>query len=109
MQRVIRKRLAVYGLESVAIPNGAVLRGDPEQRARQMRQLKLDGLKPGMADLLVYGKGGRIGHIEVKCEGKYQQAEQRKVQQWLTEWGHLYAVCRSQEDVDETLQKWGWI
>ena len=105
----ISARLALRGFDSVAVPNGAVLRGDKLQRARQMQALKRDGLRPGFADLIVYGNGGRIGHIEVKCEGKYQQPAQRQCQEWLTGMGHLYAVCRSQEDVDETLREWGWL
>lgn len=109
LQRTIRARLAAYGFESVHVPNGAVLGGERERRARQMASLKRDGLRVGFPDLLVYGPQGRMGHIEVKCEGNYQTPAQKAVAAWLGEWGHLYAVCRSQEDVDETLTKWGWL
>jgi hypothetical protein len=109
LQRNIRKRLAVRGFDSVHVPNGATLRGTPDDRARQMRNLKLDGFRVGFPDLIVYGKGGRIGHIEVKCEGSYQKPDQRDCQKWLESIDHNYAVCRSQEDVDETLGRWGWL
>lgn len=109
LQRAIRKRLAAMGFDSVHVPNGATLRGTPEERARQMRNLKLDGLRVGFPDLIVYGGEGRIGHIEVKCEGSYQQDTQKDCQRWLEKLGHKYAVCRSQEDVDETLTRWGWL
>jgi hypothetical protein len=109
LQRSIRQFLELRGFRSVAVPNGATLSGDGRQRAIQMANLKRDGLCPGFPDFLVYGPDKRMGHIEVKCEGAYQQPTQKAVQTWLTEWGHLYAVCRSLDDVEETLARWGWI
>lgn len=109
LQRDLRKYLAFRGYRTVAVPNGATLRGDAKERAIQMANLKRDGLTPGFPDLLVYGKGGRIGHIEVKLEGTYQTASQVECERWLTEFGQNIAVCRSLADVDETLSKWGWI
>ena len=107
LQRLLRDYLAVRGYRTVAVPNGAVLRGDGRDRAIQMASLKRSGLCPGFPDLLVYGKGGRIGHIEVKTEGNYQTASQKECARWLTECGQLVAVCRSIADVDETLAGWG--
>ena len=108
LQRLLRTKLALMGFRSVAVPNGATLRGDARDRAIQMANLKRDGLTPGFPDLLVYGKGGRIGHIEVKCEGNYQTASQKECERWLGEFGQLVAVVRSVEDLDETLAAWGW-
>lgn len=108
LQRQLREYLGAKGFVTVAVPNGSVLSGDKIKRARQMASLKRDGLTPGFPDLLVYGRNGRIGHIEVKTEGNYQEPTQKIVQGWLTDFGHLYAVCRSLLDVDETLTKWGW-
>lgn len=108
LQRDLRTYLGMQGYRSIAVPNGATLRGDKRDRMIQMANLKLDGLCPGFPDLIVYGPEGRVGHIEVKVEGRYQTPEQKLVQQWLTSWGHLYAVCRSIADVDETLDRWGW-
>lgn len=109
LQRDMRHYLALKGYRTVAVPNGAVLRGDGRDRAIQMASLKRDGLSPGFPDLLVYGQGGRFGHIEVKCEGSYQTASQKECERWLTEFGQHVAVCRSLLDIDETLTKWGWI
>lgn len=109
LQRQIRDYLGAIGFRSVAVPNGSVLAGGAEQRARQMASLKRDGLTPGFPDLIVFGKGGRIGFIEVKTEGSYQQASQKECQRWLIEFGQVYAICRSVEDVHETLDGWGWI
>lgn len=107
LQRSIRAYLTHKGLRSVAVPNGATLSGDRTKRAIQMRNLKLDGLCPGFPDLIVFGPN-RIGFIEVKLEGEYATDKQMEVEDWLTAWGQQYAVCRSIEDVEETLGKWGW-
>lgn len=109
LQRDMRKYLALKGLRSVAVPNGATLRGDKKERSIQMANLKRDGLTPGFPDLIVYGKNGRIGHIEIKVEGNYQTASQKECERWLTEFGQNVAVCRSLPDIDETLARWGWL
>lgn len=108
LQRSIRAHLTAKGLTSVHVPNGATLSGDKDARARQMANLKRDGLLPGFPDLVVYASQGRVGHIEVKCEGNYQTDTQKAVAALLGDLGHNYAVCRSLADVDETLGKWGW-
>lgn len=109
LQRDMRDYLGKRGFRSVAVPNGATLRGDKTERSIQMASLKRDGLTPGFPDLIVFGKGGRIGFIEVKCEGNYQTASQKECERWLTEFGQSVVVCRSLLDIDETLGKWGWI
>ena len=108
LQRSIRQHLGLKGYTSVHVPNGATLSGDKDARARQMANLKRDGLLPGFPDLLVYAPGGRVGHIEVKCEGGRQTDTQKAVAGLLDGLGHHYAVCRSLADVDETLASWGW-
>jgi hypothetical protein len=100
--------LRKMGLKAVHCPNGAVLAGGPRERAIQMNTLKASGLCVGFPDLIVFGKPGRVGFIEVKLEGEKQADSQVAVQSWLEEFGQFYAVCRSLADVDETLGKWGW-
>lgn len=109
LQREIRHTLASVGFASVHVPNGAVLSGDREKRARQMNSLKADGLYPGFPDLLVYGAGQRIGHIEVKTPKGKTQDTQLKCRTWLEGLGHNYAICRSSEDALATLKQWGWL
>lgn len=109
IQRDIRTNLTKRGFRCVHVPNGAVLAGSRKQKAIQMNALKRDGLCVGFPDLIVYGPAARIGHIEVKTEEGKQQETQVAVQSWMDDWGHLYAVCRSVDDVAETLAEWGWV
>ena len=109
LQRQIKARLEAIGLRVVASANGAQLAGTPKQRAMQMNSLKASGLQVGFPDITVYGFGRRVGHIEVKLEGEKQSETQVQCQGWLENMGHFYAVCRSVEDVDETLVRWGWL
>ena len=108
IQRAIREYLANRGYQTVAVPNGAVLRGDKAQRGRQMVNLKRDGLMTGFPDLIVYGHSGRVGHIEVKAPKGRVSPAQEAVAAWLTAWGHNYALCRSIDDVTAALDQWGW-
>ena len=108
LQRQLRTYLAAKGYRTVAVPNGATLRGDGIERAIQMASLKRDGLCVGFPDLIVFGRG-RVGFIEVKVEGQKQRDTQIEVEGWLRAWGHKVAVCRSLADVEETLAEWGWI
>jgi hypothetical protein len=109
IQRAIRHYLAANGYASVHVPNGAVLSGDKLKRAKQMSALKADGLYPGFPDLLVYGPGQRIGHIEVKSPTGAVQDTQKQCQTWLEGLGHHYAICRSIDDAAAALRSWGWL
>ncbi len=109
VQRAVRTQFKALGFDSVHVPNGSVLAGDKIRRARQMNALKSDGLMPGFPDLIVFASGGRVGFVEVKQEGSYQQPSQKACQAWLEILGHKYAVCRSAQDAADTLKEWGWI
>lgn len=109
LQRLIRQYVAAAGFHSVHVPNGAVLSGGPEQRARQMGSLKRDGLMPGFPDLLIYGRGQRIGHMEVKTPRGRQEDSQKAAQAWLEGLGHKYELVRSVDDAAAALRTWGWI
>lgn len=108
LQREIRAHLEKLGLKVVHVANGVTLAGGPKQRAIQMNSLKADGLCVGFPDLVVYGTGRKIGHIEVKLEGEKQTPTQVDCEGWLKAMGHSYAVCRSVADVEDTLIAWGW-
>lgn len=109
LQKAIRAELIKRGYRAVACSNGAVLAGNGKARAIQMNTLKSAGLTPGFPDLIVYGPDAKIGHIEVKLEGEKQAEHQVLVEGWMSAWRHKYAVCRSVDDVEETLTTWGWV
>ena len=108
VQRMIRAYLASRGIESVHVPNGAVLAGDARARSQQMNALKRAGLKLGFPDLIAFSRKGQIGFIEVKSEGGRLSPEQKSCHEWLIVLGHKVSVCRCIEDVEETLELWGW-
>lgn len=109
IQLQIRKFVTAAGFHSVHVPNGAVLSGDSQQRARQMNALKRDGLMPGFPDLLIYGRGQRIGHMEVKTPKGAIGENQLRAREWLESLGHKYAVVRCVDDAAHALRDWGWL
>ncbi|RDC59768.1 hypothetical protein HME9302_00963 [Alteripontixanthobacter maritimus] len=108
IQKAMVKHIRAKGLFVCHVPNGGKLPGTRQQKLRTGARLKAEGLVAGFPDLVLYGPEGRVGMIEVKAEGKYQQPNQKTCQAALEALGHRYAVCRSNDDVDETLSEWGW-
>lgn len=115
-QRVIdwaALQLPAWGLPRdclFAIPNGAHLAGDREQRARQMIRLKRVGLLPGAADLLLtVPRGGRAGlWVEMKkprekfaspaAADRAWTPEQRRFAETQRKLGYAYAICYGFEE-----------
>lgn len=66
---------------------------------------KARGMRKGFPDLILIGES-IMGLIEVKKEGGRLAPEQREWRDWCG--SHLipYAVCRSVDDVAETLKAW---
>ena len=108
LQIAIMAEMRKHGCEPVAVPNGAVLAGDAKARAIQMNSLKRQGLKVGFPDLVALMPFGQVGFVEVKCEGEKLTDKQAEVHEWLLALGHRVAVCRSVEDVRDTLKEWGF-
>ena len=52
-QRTLVQYCNLKKIFSLSIPNGAILKGNPLQRARQMNKLKAEGLIVGASDFLV--------------------------------------------------------
>lgn len=109
LQIDIIAELAKHGVEAIAVPNGAVLAGDAKRRAIQMNALKRQGLRVGFPDLAALMPFGRVGFIEVKCEGEKLTDKQKDCHEWMLAFGHRVSVCRSLEDVRDTLREWGWL
>lgn len=109
IQREIRRQLGMCGFDTVHVPNGSKLAGTDEQRAKQARNLKADGMVPGFPDLLVYASDGRIGHIEVKAPKGVMSDRQKAVKRWLEKIGHNYAICHSVGEAIDAVKAWGWL
>jgi len=78
-----------------SIPNGAVLAGDKQKRAIQMRTLKATGLKPGVWDVfLPLPRNGYHGlYIEMKAGKNKLSDNQEDFGQEVHENGYLTHVC----------------
>lgn len=76
------------------------------KRSRETGALmKYMGARPGVGDFNFVYSGG-LYEIEVKPEGEKQTAVQKAREAAIIAAGGLYAVCRSQDDVRETLALW---
>lgn len=75
---------------------------------RWRQKLKRMGVRAGVADLMLKWGGG-VGAIEIKVEGGRQSDSQKEFQADWEALGGRYAVCRSIEDVRETLAEWGLV
>lgn len=82
-----------------AIINGAVLRGDKAQRARQWAQLEREGANPGTADLLLSIPSGDYAglYLETKTAKGTQSADQKEFEAAVTADGYAYVIYRSPE------------
>lgn len=94
IQAAIVKALHDAGVFCHSVPNEAA--GSNAIRQGQMITM---GLRPGVADLVVWLPGGRITYVEVKAPGGKQSPAQIRFEARCKEAGIPYGVVRS---VDET-------
>lgn len=82
-----------------AIINGAVLRGDKAQRARQWAQLEREGANPGTADLFLSIPSGDYAglYLETKTAKGTQSEDQKEFEAAVTADGYAYVIYRSPE------------
>lgn len=81
----------------------------PAGEARDERtgaKLKHMGLMPGWPDFIAVLPGGRLGCIELKIEGGKLSESQTQFRDRALALGALHVVCRSIEDVRQTLREW---
>lgn len=109
VQQDIVRFLRGAGLFPMAVPNGAKIAGTAKQRAMRVAFMKKEGMVPGAPDLIVFGKQGQVGTIEVKAKGGTARRTQKDCQERLESLGHRYALCRSVDDVKAALGEWGWL
>lgn len=93
-----------------ATPNAINMKGG----ARAGAFNKAMGVLPGVADLIFIlprvGRNGVSGHpafIELKAEGGRMEPSQHVFKSDVEALGCPYVVCRSLDDVQETLLEWG--
>jgi hypothetical protein len=86
-----------------AIEHGRKHSGTAEQRARQWQHLKAQGVKQGVADLLILSPGFAM-MVELKAAANKQSPAQMAMQQAMARLNHGYSVVRSVEQLGETLQ-----
>lgn len=67
------------------------------------------GMLSGVPDLIFICEDGLAKFVELKAEGKYLSQTQKAFRETVAGLGCEYAVCRSVEDVSETLKEWGLI
>jgi len=83
------------------VPNGG--RRDGRTGAR----LKREGVKAGVADIVILMAGGKCAMIELKTTAGRLSAAQKDWQAWAGDYGLPYAVCRSVVEVADYLRGWG--
>ena len=70
--------------------------------------LKMLGVVPGVADLLLIWKGG-FGFIEMKTKTGHLSPAQLKFKGFCISAGVRYAVCRTVKEVHDTVISWGLV
>jgi hypothetical protein len=90
-------------------PNGAYLGGS--SRGRAGAQMKSQGLKPGVPDIVILTPAptnGKPCFIELKTKTGRLTAAQDKWRLALIDLGYNWALCRGIDDVISILDEWGY-
>jgi len=83
------------------VPNQGIRKGNYANKLKRM------GLKSGVSDLVFILPGGKVGCIELKRErGGSQTQPQKDFQKAVEKLGCPYVLCKSLENVLDTLKKW---
>ena len=83
-----------------AIPNAS------RRSARGMATNAVAGLSPGLFDLMVIGRGGRVWFIEIKAERGRLSTAQEAWRGWFVVAGVPHCIARSVDDVRAALAHW---
>lgn len=88
-----------------AIPNSQSLSSlDPRRAAIAMSKLKAEGLRPGVPDLCIIGKG-KVLFIEMKKKGGRVRENQTQFIERLNFYGHYATVCEGHERAIEVINE----
>lgn len=89
-----------------AVPNGSVLAGDAGQRARQMRSMKAQGLKPAVSDIVIaLPRQGFHGMFLEMKRVKYSRVDDAQIE-WrdlMTAVGYFAVICRGFDEAKQAI------
>ena len=106
-QVVVCKWLDIIGVTYFSVPNGSFLSGGKMQRARQMKNLKAEGLKSGVPDLVILLEGGKLLFIEMKrVKLSTTSKEQKEWQERLKVLGFSAHICNGAGEAIDTIEKY---
>lgn len=103
IQIAIKNRLFLYGIVAVHVPNAG------KRTVMGGRIAKAEGMHPGFPDLILLGRDGRVGFLEVKAMDGRLSPAQVDCHAMLRRLGQLLEVVRSQDDAMDALRAWGWV
>ena len=91
-----------------SVPNGAVLKGKPEERAIQMRIVKSEGLVPGVADIFLSVPSCDLCglYIETKTKKGEQSDNQKLFELDAVAQGYGYVIVRSIDEFMNAVRKY---
>jgi hypothetical protein len=98
----IRHALMLHDVVAIAIPNGG------KRTVTAGRLLRAEGMAPGAPDLLLIGRKGRMGFLEVKAPGGRLSERQRDFHDMLLGREQLIATVWSVDEAIATIKAWGW-
>ena len=100
IQANICKLLQLHHIYFHSVPNE--LAGGGKGAKIRMGQFISMGLRPGVADLVVFWPSG-IGYVEVKTPTGRQSEHQKRFQERCESYGVPYDLVRSVEDVQQLI------
>ena len=95
-----------YGFLFFSVPNESITTGTEGKDFGRAINLKKMGVLPGVSDLVI-GYNGKMYCLEVKNEKGRQSDRQKNFERWCADCCIPYAVVRSVDDVQKTLNGWG--
>jgi len=102
IQAQIVRFLSDHGVFCHSVPN----EGAGTDKMRTMRMITM-GLRPGIADLVVWLPWHEIGYLEVKTQTGKLSDTQRRFKKRCEDHGVFYAVVKSVDDVQAILDTEG--
>ena len=107
LQRMCAQLLDAMGILWCHPPNGAYLNG----KGRAGRQLKLQGMKPGVPDIVIFTPAplnNRISFVELKTATGRLSHSQKVWRTKIEAFAYNYALARSLNDLIYYLDAWGY-